>query len=72
MMSIMPSQKFGTEMPNRETVVARWSKMEYCFVAANIPSGTPIHSATTMLSSASSAVVGNRSRISPVTDRPLE
>ena len=57
--SIMPSQKFGTEIPNKETVVAKWSKIEYCLVAAKIPNGTPIHSATSMLSAASSAVVGN-------------
>ena len=70
MISKRPSQKLGTLVPTRATVIAAVSTVEPCRAAAMMPSGTPSSTATASPASASSKVALSRSTISSPTGRP--
>ena len=58
-----PSQKFGTETPASERVIAAWSTAVPRRTAAMIPSGIANAIATIIAAAASSMVAGIRSMI---------
>ena len=58
-MSMMPSQKCGTESPESARTLAATATGRPCLTAAMIPAGMPIRSAIAMEQTASSTVTGS-------------
>jgi hypothetical protein len=58
--SMMPSQKLGTDRPSSAPMLASHSVQEPRRTAASTPAPTPNRMATSRLSSASSRVTGSR------------
>src|SRR5512139_653630 len=67
--NIMPSQKAGIEMPTRASTVTTTSVLEYWRVADRMPKGMATRIDNAMAETASSTVLGKRSRIVPNTGR---
>ena len=64
---MMPSQKFGVEMPNSAAPFAAQSAGVSFFTAERMPSGTPINTAMTKAIDASWKVTGSLARMSSLT-----
>src|SRR6516162_6882611 len=71
MMSKMPSQNVGIEMPTKPQTMLRLSRRLRGRNPAIVPTSMPIGTATTIDASASSSVAGRRRRISRVTLAPV-
>src|SRR5512139_60276 len=67
--NIMPSQKAGIEMPTRASTVTAMSVFEYWRVAERTPKGMATTIDRAMAKTASSTVLGKRSKIVPNTGR---
>lgn len=71
MMSISPTQKFGSEKPSTEPVMMAREPGARGFRPARMPSGTPISTDSSMATEASSTVAGMRSRIRRMAGSPV-
>src|SRR4051794_39784500 len=60
-----PEKKVGIENPKKAKVVATWSKTEYCFTAARMPSGRAISRRRMKAKPITKRVVGMRPEIRP-------
>jgi hypothetical protein len=67
MISTMPSQKEGMEMPRKAVPMLTRSTMEFCLTAEMMPMGKAISRAKNIAPNASSMVAGSRSPISLAT-----
>ena len=64
MISIRPTQKFGSEKPSTDPVMTERAPKFSGLRPAYMPSGTPISTAINIATVANSSVAGMRSRIS--------
>jgi hypothetical protein len=70
MMSIRPTQKFGSEKPSIEPVMMPRVLTACGFRPAQMPNGTPTMTDSSIATVASSSVAGMRSRINPIAGWP--
>ena len=61
--SNIPNQKLGTDIPNKAKVIAAWSVGVFRFIAAITPAGMAIMNETTIAATVNNNVAGKRSKI---------
>lgn len=71
MISIRPTQKFGSENPSTEPVMMTREAGALGLRPARMPSGTPISTDSSMATQASSSVASMRSRMSRMAGSPV-